>query len=73
MENKQEISKGAYLFMCLFCLIAGLVIVGIFSTFFIMGWETMYSAFYWAMGMLITGFGMGLSVARAFKIRGIDK
>lgn len=71
--SRQEIDRNGYVFLSLFFLIGGLIGTAIFSSMFIMRVETMYSAFYWAFSMMLAGFGMGLSVSRAFKIIGYDK
>lgn len=70
---KQEIEKSNYVFICLFSIIIGLIGNAIFSTIGIFNGFNYYTAVYMGISLLVVGFGVGLSVARAFNIKGIDE
>ena len=73
MEQREEISKGAYVSLVWFLLFVGLSLNAIFSTILIMkGWNY-YLYAYSTVACILTGFAIGLSYARAFKIKGLDK
>lgn len=73
MENKEQISKGFYLFMVWAMLVLGIILNAIFSTSLMMnGWNYYYFA--WSsVACIMIGTGIGLASARAFKIKGVDK
>jgi hypothetical protein len=68
MENKTTITRDNYVNLCMIPLILGIIINAICSTKILMIGLDYYSAFFMGFGMLLIGFGMGLSVAHSFKI-----
>ncbi len=69
MTKKKEISKGGYVSLVWICICVGLMMNAAFSTHGIMNGFDYYTAVYMGIGLLLTGFGVGLAVAHSFKIK----
>ena len=71
MENKKQITKRLYVFMCFGLIIVGSVLTGIFYYLGLKGFTSQLANFL-ALSEMLVGVGIGLAIARTFKIEGVD-